>query len=91
MARSFGNLRFEGGDKKQPRCDPRMYVGSLGATYVSDQLSSGQGRDRERCVLCTMDRPEYDTGCFFNWVSPEFAKCWPVREPVIYVLAEFVR
>ena len=19
-----------------------------------------------------------DTGCFFNWASPEFAKCWPV-------------
>ena len=66
MARSFGNLRFEGGDKKQPRCDPRMYVGSLGATYVSDQLSSGQGRDRERCVLCTMDRAKYDTGCFLT-------------------------
>ena len=66
MARSFGNLRFEGGDKKQPRCDPRLYVGSLGATYVSDQLSSGQGRDRERCVLCTMGREEYDSGCFLT-------------------------
>ena len=51
MARSFGNLRFEGGDKKQPRCDPRMYVGSLGATYVSDQLNSGrEEREIERDV-----------------------------------------
>ena len=25
-----------------------------------------------------MSFKEKDTGCFFNWPHPEFAKCWPV-------------
>ena len=70
MARSFGNLRFEGGDKKQPRCDPRMYVGSLGATYVSDQLSSGQGREIERDVYYALWTVQSMIQGVFLTVSP---------------------
>ena len=47
----------------------------------------------------------YDCNALFNFLAkiytfalpifltgpPEFAKCWSVREPVIYVLAEYVR
>ena len=33
-------------------------------------LPAGSKRSDHCCLI--------HTGCFFNWASPEFAKCWPV-------------
>ena len=40
--------------------------------------SNHQRRYQHTCHMCEVVKVPVCTGCFFNWASPEFAKCWPV-------------